>query len=40
MSIERAFYCYSVSGLNPRASLIIKVISFAEMALVLVDELR
>ena len=40
MSIERAFYCNSVSGLNPWTSFIIKVISFAQMTSVLVDELR
>ena len=39
MSIERTFYCNHVAGLNLRASLIIKVISFAQMASVLVNEL-
>ncbi len=43
MSIELAFYhvyCNSGSGLNPWTSFIIKVISFAQMTSVLVDELR
>ncbi len=40
MSIERAFYCNSVAGLNLRAGLTIKVISFAQMSSVLVNELR
>ncbi len=40
MSIEHAFYCNSVAGLNQRASLIIKVICFAQISSVIVDELR
>ena len=40
MSIEHTFYCIPVAGLNLRANLIIKVISFAHVASVLVNELR
>ncbi len=40
MSIERAFYCNSVAGLNARASLIIKVICLAQVSSFIVDELR
>ncbi len=40
MTIERTFYCNPVAGLNLRARLIIKVITFAQMAPVLVNELR
>ena len=40
MSIERAFYCNSVAGLLARASLTIKVICFAQISSVIVDELK
>ena len=40
ISIEHVFYCNSVALLNLCASLIMKVISFAQMASVLVNELR
>ena len=39
MPMERAFYCHSVSGLNLRASFIIKVICFAQISSFMVDEL-
>ena len=40
MSIECAFYCNYVPGLYARASLIIKVICFAQISSFIVDELR
>ena len=40
MSIERVFYCNSVTGLHARASLTIKVICSAQISSVIIDELR